>query len=97
MSLHPIKFSLALFCVLTFTACTTTPDYMAQVQVPEQEQQQEQEKSSTETKADSGVPNWLWWVLGALAVGALAGAGSSEECIAVFDSDGRLIPGGCDQ
>ena len=76
--------------ITTFTACTTTPDYMAQVQMPEQQEEQQQATEQEPEKA-SGVPSWLWWVLGALAVGALASSSSSsEECLFVADSQGNL-------
>ena len=76
-----------------FTACTTTPEYMAEVQ-----QEQAPQEQKTEEKSDSGTNTWLWWVLGAVAIGLLAGSSSSsEQCVAVFNSDGTYRPGGCDE
>ena len=63
---------------------------LAEAKMTEEEPEIEQETEQEPEKA-SGVPSWLWWVLGALAVGALASSSSSsEECLFVADSQGNL-------
>ena len=60
MNSSPFRAIVIAIFVTTFAACTTTPDYMAQVQMPEQQEEQKPESAEQKDEKASGVPNWLW-------------------------------------
>ncbi len=77
------------FCLSLVTGCASTAPVAAGDTNPESENESQQ--------ASSGVPKWVWWVGGAAIIAAaVAGGGSDDQCLFVTDSQGNIIPGGCD-
>jgi hypothetical protein len=46
---------------------------------------------------EKGLPTWAWWAIGLAVVAATVDTSPTEECLFVTDSQGHIIPGGCDR
>ena len=73
-----------MICTILFcsmTACSTMPTNV----------------NSSNDNEKKGLPTWAWWAIGIAVVAASIDTSPTEECLFVTDSQGHVIPGGCDR